>query len=160
MNAPAPAINRKYALSFIFITVLLDAIGFGIILPVMPQLIMEVTGEGLAQAAIYGGWLLFIYALMQFIFSPVMGNLSDRFGRRPVLLISLLAYGLDYFLMGWAPTLTWLIIGRLIAGSASATYAIANAYIADIFVIPPQDGANRMSDMIMPSDWAQSGSAV
>lgn len=145
MSSPTSSLNRKHALTFIFLTVLLDAIGFGIILPVMPQLIMEVTGKGLSQAAIYGGGLMFIYALMQFFFSPIMGNLSDRFGRRPVLLISLLAYGLDYFLMGWAPTLAWLIIGRLIAGSASATYSIANAYIADIF--PPEERAKNFALM-------------
>lgn len=145
MSPTASGINRKLALAFIFITVLLDAVGFGVIMPVMPQLIMEVTGEDLSNAAIYGGWLLFLYALMQFFFSPIMGNLSDRFGRRPVLLLSLLAYGLDYLLMGWAPTLTWLIIGRLIAGSASSTYSIANAYIADIF--PPEERAKNFALM-------------
>jgi DHA1 family tetracycline resistance protein-like MFS transporter len=126
-------INRKLALTFIFITVLLDSVGFGIILPVMPQLLMDVTGKSLSEAAVYGGWLLFLYALMQFFFAPVMGNLSDRFGRRPVLLCSLLAFGLNYLLMGWAPTLGWLILGRIISGCASSTYAIANAYIADVF---------------------------
>lgn len=145
MNAAVSVKNRKLALTCIFITVLLDAIGFGVIMPVMPQLIMEVTGEDLSRAAIYGGWLLFLYALMQFLFSPIMGNLSDRYGRRPVLLISLLAYGLDYLMMGWAPTLTWLIIGRIIAGSASSTYAIANAYIADIF--PPEERAKNFALM-------------
>lgn len=142
---PVSVKSRRLALTCIFITVLLDAIGFGVILPVMPQLIMEVTGEDLSRAAIYGGWLLFLYAMMQFLFSPIMGNLSDRFGRRPVLLLSLLAYGLDYLLMGWAPTLTWLIIGRIIAGSASSTYAIANAYIADIF--PPEERAKNFALM-------------
>ena len=112
--------SPRLALSFIFITVLLDSIGFGVIMPVMPQLLMVVTGESLSQAAIYGGWLMFLYALMQFFFAPIMGNLSDRFGRRPVLLLSLLAFGLNYLLMGWAPTLTWLIVGRLISGSASS----------------------------------------
>lgn len=145
MSAAVSVGNRRLALACIFITVLLDAIGFGVIMPVMPQLIMEVTGEDLSRAAIYGGWLLFLYALMQFLFSPIMGNLSDRFGRRPVLLISLLAYGLDYLMMGWAPTLTWLIIGRIIAGSASSTYAIANAYIADIF--PPEERAKNFALM-------------
>lgn len=133
MTTAATVTNKKLALTFIFITVLLDSVGFGIILPVMPQLIMEVTGEGLSEAAIYGGWLLFIYALMQFFFAPLMGNLSDRFGRRPVLLLSLLAFGLNYLLMGWAPSLLWLVVGRLVAGAASSTYAIANAYIADIY---------------------------
>ncbi len=145
MTDTRPAPNKKLALTFIFITVLLDSVGFGIIMPVMPQLIMEVTGESLGQAARYGGWLLFLFALMQFFFSPVMGNLSDRYGRRPVLLLSLLAYGLDYLLMGWAPTLMWLVTGRLIAGCASSTYAIANAYIADIF--EPQERAKNFALM-------------
>ncbi len=103
-------ITKQLALIFIFITVLLDAIGFGIILPVLPELVMEVTGEGLSQAARYGGWLMFMYAAMQFVSAPIMGNLSDRFGRRPVLLFSLVAFGLDYLLMGWAPTLGWLFL--------------------------------------------------
>jgi DHA1 family tetracycline resistance protein-like MFS transporter len=141
----SPDKHRGLALACIFVTVLLDAIGFGIIMPVMPQLIMEITGQDLSRAAVYGGALLFLYALMQFLFSPIMGNLSDRFGRRPVLLLSLLAYGLDYLLMGWAPTLTWLVIGRIIAGSASSTYAIANAYIADIF--EPRERAKNFALM-------------
>jgi len=145
MNAPAMPASPRLALSFIFITVLLDSIGFGIILPVMPQLIMEVTGEELSRAAVIGGWLVFLYAAMNFFMSPVMGNLSDRFGRRPVLLLTLLAYGLDYILMGWAPTLMWLVVGRLISGATSSTYAIANAYIADIF--PPEERAKNFALM-------------
>ena len=93
-----------HALTFIFVTVLLDTIGFGIILPVTPQLIMDLTGEGVGQASIYGGWLAFAYAVAQFFCGPVIGNLSDRFGRRPVLLASLAAFGIDYILMGVAPT--------------------------------------------------------
>jgi DHA1 family tetracycline resistance protein-like MFS transporter len=138
-------INKRLALTFIFITVLLDSIGFGVILPVMPQLVMDVTGKSLSEAAVYGGWLLFLYALMQFFFAPVMGNLSDRFGRRPVLLCSLLAFGLNYLLMGWAPTLGWLVLGRIIAGCASSTYAIANAYIADVFA--PEERAKNFALM-------------
>ncbi len=138
-------INKNLALTFIFVTVLLDSIGFGVILPVMPQLLMEVTGESLSQAAVYGGWLLFLYALMQFFFAPVMGNLSDRFGRRPVLLFSLLAFGLNYLLMGWAPTLGWLVLGRIISGCASSSYAIAIAYIADVFA--PQERAKNFALM-------------
>ena len=134
-------INNKAALAFIFITVLMDSIGFGIILPVLPQLIMEVTGEGLSAAARYGGWLLFVYAFMQFLSAPVLGNLSDRFGRRPVLLLSLLAFALDYVLMGWAPTIAWLFLGRFIAGISASTFGIANAYIADIF--PPEERAQN-----------------
>lgn len=135
----------RRALAFIFITVLLNSIGFGIILPVMPELIMDVTGEPLAAAARYGGWLLFVYAIMQFLFAPIMGNLSDRFGRRPVLLGSLLAFSIDYLLMGLAPTLAWLVIGRMIAGASASTYGIANAYIADLY--PPDQRAQNFALM-------------
>lgn len=130
-------------MAFILVTVLLDSIGFGIILPVLPGLIMDVTGEPLANAARYGGWLLFVYAVTQFFSAPVLGNLSDRFGRRPVLLLSLLAMGCDYLLMGWAPTLGWLFFGRLIAGISASTYGIANAFIADTFA--PEDRARNFA---------------
>src|SRR6266571_6383738 len=126
---------------FIFITVLVDAVGFGIILPVLPELIMKLTGEGLSQASIYGGWLWFAYAVMQFFCAPVLGNLSDRFGRRPVILFSLFALGLDYLIMGLAPTLAWLFIGRTIAGMAGASYTPAYAYLAD--VSPPDRRAQN-----------------
>lgn len=135
----------KLALSFIFVVVLLDSIGFGIIMPVLPQLIMDVTGEPLTAAARYGGWLMFIYAAMQFFSAPVLGNLSDRFGRRPVLLLSLVAMGADYLLMGWAPTLIWLFVGRFIAGVSAGTYGIANAFIADTFA--PDDRAKNFALM-------------
>ena len=137
--------SRRPIIAFIFVTVLLDSVGFGIILPVMPQLIMVVSGEPLDQAAVYGGWLLFLYAFMQFFFAPVMGNLSDRFGRRPVLLFSLLAFGLNYLLMGLAPSLAWLVAGRIVSGCASSTYAIANAYIADVY--PPEQRAKNFALM-------------
>ena len=135
--------RSKHAMAFIFVTVLLDSIGFGIILPVLPGLIMDVTGEPLANAARYGGWLLFVYAATQFFSAPVLGNLSDRFGRRPVLLLSLLAMGCDYLLMGWAPTLAWLFLGRLIAGISASTYGIANAFIADTFA--PEERARNFA---------------
>ncbi len=128
---------------FLFITLLLDAIGFGVILPVMPALIMEVTGESLDRAAVLGGWLMFLYAAVQFFSAPIMGNLSDRFGRRRVLLLSLLAFGLDYLLMGWAPTFSWLLLGRFIAGAASSTWAVANAAIADTFA--PEERAKQFA---------------
>ena len=134
-----------HALAFIFITVLVDTIGFGIILPVTPELIMELTGEGLSRAAIYGGWLLFSFAIMQFFCGPIMGNLSDRFGRRPVLLLSLTAFGLDYLLMGFSRTIVWLFVGRAIAGITGAAYTTAAAYIAD--VTPPDKRAQSFGLM-------------
>ena len=133
--------SHRMPLAFILVTILIDSIGFGIIIPVVPELIMELTGGGLGEAAIYGGWLLFAYALMQFFFAPVLGNLSDRFGRRPVLLCSLAAFGADYIFMGFAPTITWLFVGRLIAGVTGATHATANAYAADI--TPPEERAKN-----------------
>jgi DHA1 family tetracycline resistance protein-like MFS transporter len=120
------------ALLFIFILVLVDSIGFGIILPVLPRLIMQLTGVGIDRAARYGGWLSFVYALMQFFCAPVLGNLSDRFGRRPVLLFALLALGTDYLIMGFAPAIGWLFFGRAIAGMAGASFTPAYAYVADI----------------------------
>ncbi|MBI4394084.1 MAG: TCR/Tet family MFS transporter [Euryarchaeota archaeon] len=118
-------------MTFVVLTVLIDAIGFGIIIPVTPGLILELTGEGLSQAAIYGGWLFFSFAAVQFVCAPVLGNLSDRFGRRPVLLVSLLAFGIDYLIMGVAPSLLWLFLGRILAGIPGAAYTTAYAYIAD-----------------------------
>jgi len=122
----------KSAFVFVFITVLVDSIGFGIILPVLPRLIMQLTGVSIDQAAEYGGGLSFVYALMQFFCAPILGNLSDAFGRRPVLLFALLALGCDYFIMGFAPTIGWLFVGRLIAGIAGASFTPAYAYVADI----------------------------
>ncbi len=124
--------TRRRAIRFILVTILIDTIGFGIVIPVLPELIMELTGEGLSDAALYGGWLIFTYGAMQLFFAPILGNWSDRVGRRPVLLVSLLALGVDYVLMGLAPTIAWLFIGRCIAGIAGATVATANAYIADL----------------------------
>src|SRR5215472_5595283 len=122
----------KGALAFIFVAVLVDSIGFGIILPVLPGLIMQLTGVSVDRAAGLGGWLSFVYALMQFFCAPVLGNLSDRFGRRPVLLFALLALGVDYLIMGFAPVIGWLFVGRAIAGVAGASFTPAYAYVADI----------------------------
>ena len=129
--------NRTVA--FLLITVLVDVIGLGIIIPVTPDLIRELSGSGLDRAAILGGWLTFLYALLQFACAPILGGLSDRFGRRPVLLISLFAFGVDYVLMGLAPNLIWLFLGRAIAGAAGASVTTANAYMAD--VTPPEKRA-------------------
>ncbi|WP_303309790.1 TCR/Tet family MFS transporter [Hymenobacter sp. BT730] len=126
------SVKRSAALGFIFITILVDVIGLGIIIPVMPRLIEQLTGGGLSEASQYGGWLTFSYAIMQFLCSPVLGGLSDRFGRRPVLLFSLLGLGIDYIFLALAPTIGWLFVGRLIAGIAGASFTTATAYIADI----------------------------
>lgn len=129
------------ALAFIFITVLIDAIGFGVVIPVFPQLIVKLTGRDLAHAAEVSGWIAFLYASVQFLMGPVIGGLSDRFGRRPVLLASLAAFSLDYVVMAFAPTLWWLVAARVVAGITGATFPTAYAYIAD--VTPPEKrGAN------------------
>ncbi len=120
------------ALVFIFITLLIDVTGLGIIIPVFPKLIEQLIHGNISEAASYGGWLSFSYALMQFIFSPILGGLSDRFGRRPVLLFSLFGFGLDYILQGFAPNIEWLFIGRMLAGVTGASFTTASAYIADI----------------------------
>lgn len=134
--------DRKHgpnALFFIFITIMINMVGFGVIMPVMPQLIMEVTGGDLSHAARWGGVLSFAYAVMQFFMMPVMGSLSDQYGRRPVILGSLAAYSLDFLLMALAPSIAVLVIARILAGSFAATFSTANAYIADIS--PPEKRA-------------------
>jgi len=133
------------AFVFVFIAVLVDSIGFGIILPVLPSLIMALAHVNVAQAAEFGGWLAFVYALMQFFCAPVLGNLSDRFGRRPVLLFALLALGIDYLIMGSAPVISWLFVGRMVAGMAGASFTPAYAYIADI--TPPEKRAQSFGLM-------------
>ncbi|MBP9882945.1 MAG: TCR/Tet family MFS transporter [Chitinophagales bacterium] len=124
--------SKTPALSFIFITLLIDIIGLGIIIPVTPKLIQELTSCTISEASTYGGWLMFSYAIMQFLFSPVIGGLSDRYGRRPVLLLSLFGFGLDYLFLAYAPTIAWLFLGRLLAGVFGASITTATAYIADI----------------------------
>lgn len=124
--------SKKTALLFIFITILVDVIGIGIILPIIPELIMELTGEGTASAVIYGMWLTTAFAGMQFLFSPVLGEISDKYGRRPILLIALLGLSIDYLIHVWAPTITWLFLGRFLAGITGASFTVASAYIADI----------------------------
>lgn len=124
--------NKKAALGFIFVTILIDVIGFGIIIPVVPKLIMELGHMDNSSASKYGGWLMFAYAFMQFLWAPLLGNLSDRYGRRPVLLFSLFGFGIDYLLTGFAPGVAWLFIGRIVAGITGASFTTATAYIADI----------------------------
>ncbi|MES2515407.1 MAG: TCR/Tet family MFS transporter [Bacteroidota bacterium] len=124
--------NQKKAMLFIFITMLIDCTGLGIIIPVTPKLIEELTGKGVSEAATYFGWLSVAYAVMQFLFSSVLGGLSDRYGRRPVLLLSLLGLGIDYIFLAVAPGIFWLFVGRMIAGISGASFTTASAYIADV----------------------------
>jgi MFS transporter, DHA1 family, tetracycline resistance protein len=136
--------NRSPAFIFIFITVLLDILSIGIIIPVLPKLVQTLLGGDVLRTAELFGWFISIWALMQFIFSPVMGALSDHFGRRPVVLLSNLALGLDYLIMAFAPSLWILFIGRIVSGIASATIATAQAYIADITAPEKRAGAFGM----------------
>lgn len=124
--------HKSAAISFIFITLLIDITGWGIIIPVVPKLIEELINGDISLASKYGGWLSFAYAVMQFIFAPVLGNLSDQFGRRPVILFSLLGFSANFFLQAWAPSILWLFIGRLLSGITGASITTASAYIADI----------------------------
>ncbi|MEP7268616.1 MAG: TCR/Tet family MFS transporter [Saprospiraceae bacterium] len=124
--------NKKAAIGFIFFTLLIDVIGFGIIIPVIPKLLSGMIGGTVADASKIGGWLMFSFAVMQFFFSPVLGALSDQYGRRKILLFSLFGFGLDYLLTAWAPTIGWLFLGRVIAGITGASFTTASAYIADI----------------------------
>ena len=123
---------KKTALFFIFITILVDVIGVGIIIPIIPEFIMQLTGEGNHMAVIYGMWLTTAFAGMQFFFSPVLGEISDKFGRKPILLLSLLGLSFDYLIHAWAPTIVWLFVGRFLAGITGASFTVASAYIADI----------------------------
>lgn len=124
--------SKQAALGFIFVTVLIDIIGIGLIIPIVPELIMELTDKSVSEAAFIGGLLTATYAIMQFIFAPILGGLSDKFGRRPVLLIALLGLGLDYLVIVFAPTLAWLFLARMISGICGSSITVANAYIADI----------------------------
>jgi MFS transporter, DHA1 family, tetracycline resistance protein len=124
--------KKQAAIGFIFITMLIDITGWGIIIPVIPKLISELINGDISEAAKYGGWLTFAYAFTQFIFAPLIGNLSDKYGRRPIILISLFAFALDYLLLAFAPTILWLFIGRIIAGLTGASITTASAYIADV----------------------------
>jgi DHA1 family tetracycline resistance protein-like MFS transporter len=135
-SGPKP---RKAALAFIFVVVMLDVMAIGIIIPVLPKLVESMAGGDTARAAEIFGIFGTAWGLMQFVFSPILGSLSDRYGRRPVLLLSMLGLGLDYILMAVAPNLVWLFVGRVISGITAASFSAANAYIAD--VTPPEDRA-------------------
>ncbi len=133
MNPPAVHASRhKAALAFIFVTVALDMLAFGIIIPVMPQLVVELTGGSLAQGAVWVGIISTLFMAMQFVFSPVQGALSDRYGRRAVILISSLGLGVDFIAMALAPALWLLLVGRAVSGICAASFSTANAYIADV----------------------------
>ena len=137
--------NRKAAVGFIFLTLLIDVIGLGIIIPVMPQLIKHLLGtDDISKVSIYSGALTFLYASMQFLFSPLIGSLSDKYGRRPVLLLSLLGFGLDYLFLAFSPTIWFLFIGRTISGITGASFTTASAYIADV-----SDDSNRAQNFGM-----------
>ena len=133
--------KRKASVLFIFITILVDVIGIGIIIPVVPELIMSINGGTESEAAEIGGWLMFSFAFMQFLFAPMLGELSDRFGRKPILIMALFGLGLDYIFHAYAPTVFWLIIGRLIAGFFGASFTVASSYMADIST--PEDKAKN-----------------
>lgn len=135
------------SIAIVFSIVLIDMLGFGIVIPVLPQLIMHLGHITVDSAAVYAGWLGAGYATMQFVFAPIIGSLSDRFGRRPVLLAALLGFGIDYTVMGLAPSLAWLIVGRIAAGVTGASYSTAYAYIADI--TPPEKRAASFGMMGM-----------
>ena len=124
--------KKEAALGFIFITLLIDIIGFGIIIPILPELIQNLTHGSVSDSSRYGGLLIFAYSVMQFICSPIIGNLSDQYGRRPVLLCSLFGFGIDYLFLAFAPTIGWIFVGRMVAGVTGASITTGSAYISDI----------------------------
>jgi len=133
--------SRKPALAFVFVTLVLDILGIGLIIPILPRLIESLCGGNVSAASSVYGSLAALYSLMQFVFAPVLGSLSDRFGRRAVILSSLLGSGLDYLVLAFAPTLPWFFVGRIIAGITGANIAASSAYIAD--VSPPEKRAGN-----------------
>lgn len=137
--------NRKAGMQFILITVLLDMIGIGLIIPVLPNLVTTMYGGDISDGSFIFGWFVASYALMQFVFAPILGKLSDQFGRRPIILISLFGAGLDYLFMALAPNLKWLFVGRIISGITGANISAANAYIADVSA--PEDRAKNFGMM-------------
>lgn len=138
---PIDITKSRHALAFIVFVVLLDAISFGIVLPVMPKLIMSLADVTLSEASRIGGFLMFTYASVQFFAAPILGNLGDKYGRRPILLYTLAALGADYLLMAAAPTIAWLFAARIIAGVASSSFSLAYAYVTDI--TPEENRAQR-----------------
>ena len=145
---------RKPALVFIFTTLLIDVTGLGIIIPVLPKLITTLIDGSLSEASKYAGWMIFSYAFMQFLFAPVLGGLSDKFGRRPVLLTSLFGYGINYLVMAFAPTIWRLFIGRVISGITGASFTTASAYIADVST--PEKRAQNLAWLGLLLEWVSS----
>ena len=139
--------SKRHALTFVTITVFIDTVGFGVIMPVLPEFLVQLTGGSLPESSAIAGYLVVFYASLQFLFAPILGNLSDRYGRRRVLLISLAAYSVNYLLAGLATTLWVLFLDRILTGITSATYATANALIAD--VSPPDERAQNFGLMGM-----------
>ncbi|MCK9553545.1 MFS transporter, partial [Aquamicrobium sp.] len=124
--------TARRGLALVFTILLLDIVGFGIIMPVLPAFLQELSGVDVSAAAREGGWLLFVYAAMQFVFAPVIGNLSDRFGRRPVLLASVFTFAIDNLICAIAWSYPMLFIGRVLAGISGGSHSTASAFIADI----------------------------
>jgi DHA1 family tetracycline resistance protein-like MFS transporter len=141
----APVAPSRSAVTFVFVTVLLDMVGFGLIIPVLPRLIEDVGHVGLGQAAVIGGWMFLAFSAAQFLFAPIMGSLSDAYGRRPLLLLAVAGLFFDYVFSALAPSIMWLFVGRVIAGVAGSSYVIANAFIAD--VTAPEDRAKAFGLM-------------
>lgn len=137
-SAPSP-MRRSAGMAFVLVAVFIDSLSFGIVVPVLPQLLQDIAGAGLTRAAVIAGWLTFAYSAVQFLLAPVMGRLSDRFGRRPMLLLALFGFGCDYVLMALAPSLGWLVVGRVLSGVCGASQVVANAYCSDV-TSPPLRG--------------------
>ena len=137
--------HKKHALTFVTITVFLDTVGFGIIVPILPEFLVLIGNISLSEASALSGYLIFSYAVTNFLFAPLIGNLSDAHGRKPLLVLSLFVYGAAYLLSGFATALWMLFLGRLLTGITSATYAIANALIADVST--PEDKAQNFGLM-------------
>src|SRR5688500_8780286 len=130
---------RRASVTFILVTLFIDSLGFGLVIPILPKLVERLIGGDISDASFAVGALTALYAVMQFFAAPVLGALSDRYGRRPILLLALGSLGLDYVLLAFAPTIWWLVVGRIIAGIGGATFTPAGAYIAD--VSPPEKRA-------------------
>jgi DHA1 family tetracycline resistance protein-like MFS transporter len=135
----SPETTRQPATKFIFLTLVLAVVGFGLLIPVLPKLIVEFQGGNVASGSGAYGWIISVFALMQFICAPILGSLSDRFGRRRIILVATAGSAIDYAIMAWAPSLGWFFVARIVAGATAGVLSTANAYIAD--VTPPEKRA-------------------